>query len=177
MTPESTPQWYALHVKSRSEKLASTLLRNKGYEEFAPMYRGRRRWSDRIKYVELPLFPGYVFCRFDVNHRLPVLVTPGVVQIVGFGNLPSPVDPVEISALQTVVRSGLTTEPWPYLRVGSKVCIDYGPLKGIEGILIDVKSRQRLVLSVSLLQRSVSVEIDRDRVSPLQPFRTVLASY
>jgi transcription antitermination factor NusG len=168
------PPWYALQVRPRYEKqIASTLL-SKGYEGFLPLYRHRSRWSDRIKEVQLPLFPGYLFCRFDVNKRLPILVTPGVMHVVGIGKTPHPVDDEEIAALQAVVISGLQAEPRSYLTVGRKVRIELGPLAGVEGILTALKGAHRLVVSVNLLQRSVSVEIDEGWITPVSPDLPVL---
>src|ERR1035437_10166011 len=93
--------WYALRVQSRLAGLVSTTLRGKGYEEFFPLYCSERRWSDRIKKIELPLFPGYLFCRFDVSDRLlPILSTPGVICIVGAGKTPIPIDDEEIEAVR-----------------------------------------------------------------------------
>src|SRR5580658_9029002 len=99
--------WYALHVASRCEKSVSSGLVLRGYTEFLPLFRSRRRWSDRVQDVDLPLFPGYVFCQLDINRRLPVLMIPGVVRIVGVGKTPMPVERHEIGAVQAVVNSGL----------------------------------------------------------------------
>jgi transcription antitermination factor NusG len=140
-------------------------LNGKGYETFLPVYKSRRRWSDRIKQVELPLFPGYLFCRFDAMNRLPILVTPGIVQIVGFGKTPIAVDDAEIAAIRTVVGADVEKEPWPFLKVGQTVRVEYGALRGVEGILLNIKGSHRLVLSVTLLQRSVAVEVDSAWVS------------
>jgi transcription antitermination factor NusG len=160
--------WYALRVQSRLGIVASTTLRGKGYEEFLPLYRSRRRWSDRIKELELPLFPGYLFCRFDVNHRLmPILTTPGVIGIVGAGKIPVPVGEDEIAAIRVILRSGLAAQPWPSLSVGSKVYIEGGPLAGVEGIITNTDKVYRLIVSVSLLQRSVGVEINREWARPI----------
>lgn len=139
----------------------------KGYEALLPLYRSRRRWSDRIKELDLPLFDGYVFCRLNPEHRLPVLTIPGVLHFVGTGKAPIAVPDAEIAALQAVMRSGAAAEPWPHLRVGQRIRIDRGPLRNLEGILVEVKGRSRLVVSVSLLQRSVAVEVDRDWVDPI----------
>jgi transcription antitermination factor NusG len=159
--------WYALRVRPRFEKTVASALLQKGYEGFLPLYRQRSRWSDRIKIVELPLFPGYMFCRIDINQRLPILITPGVIQIVGIGKTPQPVDDAEVAALQSIVVSGLQSEPRSYMNIGQRVRIELGPLAGIEGILIAVKGSSRLIVSVSLLQRSVSVEIDESWVLPI----------
>ena len=164
--------WYALQTRAQHEKIVAQSLAGKGYEEFLPLYRFRRRWSDRIKELELPLFPGYVFCRFDLEQRLPILVTPGVYHIVGIGKTPWPVEEDEIATIQSLVRTGLPTEPCQFLRVGQQVRIDSGPLEGLKGLLLTIQKPYRLVVSVTLLQRSVAVEIDAAWVTPLaQPQR------
>jgi transcription antitermination factor NusG len=166
-TDSATLPWFALRVKSRSEKIVSTIARNKGFEEFLPLYQSRRRWSDRFKSVEVPLFPGYVFCRLNPEFRLPLLTIPGVLSFVGIGKVPVPIDDAEMAAIQTAIGSGLLAEPYPFLEVGQRVRIAEGPLAGVEGLLVEVRKQQRLAVSVSLLKRSVAVEIDRHWVRPL----------
>src|ERR1019366_6505950 len=102
-------------------------------------------------------------------HRLPILTTPGVIGIVGAGKIPVPVDLEEIEAIRAILRSGLAAQPWPLLRVGSNVYIEGGPLAGLEGIITNTDKVYRLVVSVSLLQRAVAVEIDRDWARPIAP--------
>jgi transcription antitermination factor NusG len=161
-------QWYALQVQSRLANIASATLRGKGYEEFLPLYKARRRWSDRVKQIELPLFPGYLFCRFDPRDRLvPILSTPGVIGIVGAGKTLLAIPAEEIEAVGNILRSGLAAQPWPFLSAGSPIYIERGPLAGLEGIVTDADKTYRLVVSVGLLQRSVAVEIDRDWVRPV----------
>lgn len=157
--------WFALSVKSRYEKIVANFLDNKGYEWLLPLYKTRRRWSDRIKEIEAPLFPGYIFCRFDIYDRLPVLIIPGVQHIVGGTKLPTPIELGEIAALQAVLSTGLEREPWPFLQIGDRVRIEYGSLAGVEGVLLQSKGRHRLILSVTLLQRSVAIDIDSAWVS------------
>jgi transcription antitermination factor NusG len=157
--------WYALTVGPRKEKLTAQALRTRGFEDFLPLYSSRRRWSDRIKRIEQPLFPGYVFCRFNQLERQSVLKTPDVVSIVGFGKVPEPVDDSEMTALQAVCGSGLDAVPYPNPSVGSKVTLNEGPLRGLEGVLVQDK-KARLILSLTLLQRSVAVEIDREWIRP-----------
>jgi transcription antitermination factor NusG len=159
--------WFAIQVRSQYEKITAVSLHNKGYEAFAPMYRSRRYWSDRVKELDLPLFPGYIFCRFDPVHRLPVLTSPGIVSIVGLGKNPEPVDDGEIARIQAIVRSAVLACPWPFLRAGQKVAVIRGPLCGVEGFLVSSKNQHRLVVSIQLLQRSVAAEIDRDCVQPI----------
>jgi transcription antitermination factor NusG len=121
-----------------------------------------------VKEVEAPLFPGYLFCRLNPQDRLPILKTPGVIQVVGSNRTPTAVDEQEIQAIQAMVASGIPNQPWPFLATGDRVRIESGPLSGLEGILIEFKGNHRLVLSVTLLQRSVAVEIDSAFVASLR---------
>ena len=160
--------WYAIHVRSKFERIVSTGLKDKGFEEFLPLYRAKHRWSDRVKQLDLPLFPGYVFCRIDIGAGLlPVVTTPGVLGIVSAGKSPITVSDLEIEAVQAVVRSGLPAMPWPSLIAGSAVLIEHGPLAGLEGVVLEVNKKYRLIVSLSLLQRAVAVEIEREWVRPL----------
>lgn len=163
----SRPPWYALRVRSNFEKIASVALEQRGFEQFTPFYKAKRRWSDRVKLVEFPLFAGYVFCRIPYERRLAALQAPGVVSLVSFGGKPAPVDEREIEHLQTIVTSGREAMPWPYLRVGQKIRVRGGCLNGVEGLLLDLKNGRRIVVAVSLLQRAVAVEIDREIVEPV----------
>jgi transcriptional antiterminator NusG len=166
--------WFALRVRSNSERLAVTHLRERGYEDFAPSYKVERRWSDRTKQIDHFLFPGYIFCRFDPNDRLPVLTAPGVVDLVGFGKVPEQIPDIEIERVRRMVDSGELVTPYPYVQVGQAVLIERGPLTGVEGILVEVKGKVRLVVSVNLLQRSVSAEVDRQSIRPIQNLSTEL---
>jgi transcription antitermination factor NusG len=167
ITEQTQHYWYALRVKSNREKLIAQALHQKGFEHFLPLYRTQRKWSDRVKDLELPLFSGYVFCRMDPAYRLPVLTIPGAISFIGIGNTPIPIEEGEITALQTIVRTGVPVLPWPFLKVGQRVRMERGPLRGIEGVVTDLKDSLRLVVSVGLLQRSVAVEIDRDSIAPV----------
>ena len=160
-------RWFALQVRTRWESSTAVLLSGKGYQTLLPTYQTKKRWNGRVKQVSAPLFPGYVFCQFDALKRLPILVTPGVISVVGRGRVPFPVDDNEIAAIQTIVTSGLPAGPWPYLEVGQKIRIESESLHGLEGILINFKGNQRIVVSVSLLRRSVALEIDRSCVTPV----------
>ncbi len=165
----SSDRWYALQVRTRWESSTSSLLCGKGYQTFYPTYTTEKRWRRGASSgTTAPLFPGYVFCQFDPLMRLPVLVTPGVIAVVGRGRIPVPVEDSEIEAIQRVVSSGLRAEPWPYLEVGQQVRIQDGALSGLGGILTSFRGTSRIVVSVSLLCRSVALEIDRSGVCPVQ---------
>ncbi len=163
--------WFAILARTGREKNATLLLENAGYECYLPVIKFTRQWSDRLKEIELPLFPGYLFCRMNPHNRLPVLTTPGVMQIVGVGKTPIPVEEQEIDAIQRVGKSGISLMPWPYLQVGQEARIEAGPLRGVTGIVIRIKSGLKLVLSVNLLQRSIAVEIDRSWIGAAYPVR------
>ena len=167
-----TSSWYALTVKPRHERTGSQYLRESGFEEFSPVYRARRRWSDRHKELETCLFPGYVFCRFSHEQRLRVLRIPGITSIVGFARTPVPVPDAEIAAIQAMLKSGYRVEPWPYLHAGERVLIQQGCLVGLGGTLVREKDCWRVIVNVELLQRSIAVEIDREAVTQIQDLRT-----
>jgi len=166
--------WFALRVRSNHERIAVTHLRDRGYEEFAPSYKVEKRWSDRTKQIDQFLFPGYVFCRFNPNDRLPILTVPGVVDVVGFGKQPEHIPDAEIERVRRMVESGLLVAPYPYVEVGQPVLIEQGPLSGVEGILVETKGKTRLVVSVNLLRRSVSAEVDRRSIRPIPALSTDL---
>ena len=148
--------------------MVSDYLRWKGLEEFLPTYQCRRKWSDRVKVVEMPLFPGYLFCRFDESDRVPVLQAPGVVHIVGLGGKPEPIPEEQVEAVRRLAASGLPASPCPYLREGMKVRIRSGAMTGVEGQLRKIKNQFCFVLSVHMLQRSVLVEVDAETVEELR---------
>ncbi len=158
-------RWYAIKTKSRHEKMASAVLRSMSYEEFLPLYLARRMHHGSARDAHLPLFPGYVFCRFAVEKRLPILRAPGVASIVTIGRVPAPVADDEIAAIQRVVSS-VDCQPWPFLKCGDWVRIEEGPLRNLEGILVTSKGESRLVVNVELLQRAVAAEVDRRWVRP-----------
>jgi transcription antitermination factor NusG len=164
------PQWFALAVKPRFDKVVARTLESKGYETLLPVYKKRLTYAVRNKESELPLFPGYVFCRFNVLTRLPILTTPGVTQILGTGNRPIPLSEAEMSSLQKVINVHLPLQPFPFLQAGQRVRIEGGMLTGVVGLVIRIKDSLRLILSISLLHRSVLLEIDGYQVS-LEPER------
>jgi transcription antitermination factor NusG len=156
--------WHALYVRSRHEKSVYAQLDAKAAGVFLPLYSKKQKWADRWKIVQLPLFPGYVFCRFDASQRSSVLATSGVIDVVRTGSQPAAIDECEIEAIHRVVQSPLLSEPFPDLVKGSRVMMSDGPLKGLTGTLMEVRKSFRLVISVELLRRSVLIEIDRDWV-------------
>ena len=160
--------WYAIQTRARHEKVVSRCLRAEGLEEYLPLYKVERQWSDRLKSVELPLMRGYLFCRMDVRHLPAVLRVPGVVHVLGYGSGPVSVPESEVVAIQRLMASEMAAWPCPYLRAGMAVRIRSGALEGVVGRLERVKNQYRLVLSVHLLQRSVALEVDPEIVEALE---------
>jgi transcription antitermination factor NusG len=165
----TAPRWFALQVRARWENYAAVQRSGKGYQVLLPTYRTKKHSNKRYKQLERALFPGYLFCEFDALNRLPILITPGVISVVSCGRVPAPVLDAEVAAIQMIVSSGIGAEPYPYLEVGNRVRLESGALQGLEGILIQFKRNHRLVVSVSLLRRSVAVEIDRSCVGASRP--------
>jgi transcription antitermination factor NusG len=156
-------RWYALSVKPRYEFRVMEGLSSLGeVEGFLPTYKDKRLWSDRTKIIEVPLFGGYVFARFDAKSLyMPVLRLGGVKSIVGFGSDPQALADTEIDSVRTLVASGFPMQQWPFLKAGQKVRVEHGPLRGAEGVIVSQKNEWMMVVTIELLQRSVAVLLDR----------------
>jgi transcriptional antiterminator NusG len=153
-------EWFAFRVRARHDKSVALYLREKKQECFVPLVRVTRKWGKRLATAELPLFPGYVFCRSHRFGMLPILTTPGVVGVLRAGKSPVPVSGTEISAIKRAVGACIPMEPCRYIHVGQRVEIQRGPLKGVVGIIADHRKHDRLVLSVSLIHSSVLLHVD-----------------
>jgi transcription antitermination factor NusG len=158
--------WYAAHVRSRHERQVARQLEERRVSCFLPVYRSVRRWKDRRKELDMVLFPGYVFVHLDLKDRLRVLQVPSVVRFVSFNGYPAPLPDGDIEALSNGLAKGVRAEPHPYLKVGNRVRVKYGPMAGTQGILVRRKDKFRIVLSIDLIMRSVAVEVDEADVEP-----------
>jgi len=154
--------WFALHVKHRHEKHVAASLEGKGYESFLPTY---TMVHQRSKRFELPLFPGYVFCRLPPKRVLPAIATPGVFSIVSNGAEPAPISDGELEGVRRMVESGSQLRPWSYLAPGQDVCVTSGPLRGLRGVVVNDSNQTWVVVSVHLLQRSVALKVERSQLS------------
>jgi transcription antitermination factor NusG len=161
----SIPGWFALTVRPNHEHTATRGLGHQGFETYLPVYRARKRWTDRVRETDAVLFPGYVFCRFGLREKLRVLQSPGVRSIVGAGKQPARVEEDEISAVRALLSSGGAIALWPYVRIGQSVIIEHGPLAPVRGVIVRTKNSWRVVVSVEALGSSVSVEVDSDMLS------------
>jgi transcription antitermination factor NusG len=154
------PHWYVAHTSANHEKRVTQQLHERSVENFLPLYDSVRRWKDRRMKLQLPLFPGYVFVRLPLRERLKVLQVPGVARLISFNGQPAALPDKEIEALRTGLAAQLRTEPHPYLTIGRRVRVRGGPLEGVEGILIRKKNACRVVVSLDLIMKSASVEVD-----------------
>jgi transcription antitermination factor NusG len=159
MTP-----WFALQTEPKNEKSVERLLSQKGYVCLLPTYRQKRRWSSRTVTLELPLFPRYIFCQFNSSAFGKAVSTRGVLRVVGFGGRPAEIPVEEIKALQLLAQSDVLREPWAYIPEGTLVQVETGPLAGAHGIVCSTEDKLRLAVSVTLLQRSVAVQLDENTV-------------
>jgi len=158
--------WFVLQVAPRSEKRVVSVLEYKGYQPLAPTYLLRRRWSDRVKTLEEPLFPGYVFVRTKGITSGLMCSTPGVVRLLSFGGRPTPVSDIEIDAVRSLARLGRPV-PVPYCVVGQTVKILDGPFAGIVGIIKEIRSRACLIVSVQLIEQSIRIDVTEFQVEPV----------
>jgi transcription antitermination factor NusG len=164
-----TAAWYALYTRSRFEKKMLSTLAERSIEVFLPMREVLSRWKDRKKKIWVPLFPGYIF----INHidtpenRYRILNLPGAVRFVGFEGRAEPVPQNQIEAVRRFLEASISIDPYPYLKIGHRVEVIAGPLKGIVGILVEKRGRFRFVLQVDLIRQAVSVEIDASDVRPI----------
>ena len=168
--------WYAVRVKSNRERITAEMLKGKGFPVCLPFYWERRRQSTNALSVELPVFPGYLFCCFDAAKRLPILTVPGVVHIVSCGRIPQPVDSGEMAAVLSIVKSGLVATRHDFPSVGQAVELDCGPLAGAEGVILSGAGEEEFVVSVTLLQRSIAVKVDRNWIKT-ERLKTTCARY
>lgn len=172
-TAQTEPRWYAAYTCANHEKRVAGQLIERAIPCYLPLYESVRRWKDRKKRLERPLFPGYVFVHISGSgrDRLRIVQVPGLVRLVGFGGEPVAVPEEDIAAIRLCMEKKWRVEPHPFLHTGQRVRIVRGALAGAEGILVRKKGMFRLVLSVGLIMRSVAVEVDSSDVEPIQSMR------
>ncbi|MGA1840508.1 MAG: transcription termination/antitermination protein NusG [bacterium] len=162
--------WYAVHTSSRHEDMVNTRLSAKKIQVFLPKIEVWSRRKDRKKRIRIPLFRGYLFVHVELEKHiwLEVLKTPGVARIVGSQKEPIPIPDQQIDSIRILLENDVLLTPVPYLQIGQRVRIMNGPLTGVEGILMKTDTRKnKLVVSVDLLMRSLCVELDTIDVEPV----------
>jgi len=163
---EQSLRWDVAQTRSRHEKCVEIQLGRYAIESFLPLFDSVRQWTDRRVRLQLPLFPGYVFVKVAWSERLRVLQIPSVVRLVSFGGVPAILEDGEVERLQRALAEGVRAEPHPFLRTGRRVKISAGPLAGCEGILKRWKDHLRVVISIEMIQRSISLDIDAASLEP-----------
>jgi transcription antitermination factor NusG len=158
--PGNPAPWYAVYTKHQHEKVACDFLLRKGFEVFLPLYSATRRWKDRKKVVQLPVFPCYLFLQANLERKIDILRAPGVFNLVESGGRACEVPQSDIDGIRKIVQSSARTEPHAMLKSGEYVRVSQGPLAGLEGVLTRMKGNYRLVLSVEVLQKGIAVEVD-----------------
>tara|TARA_Y100000590_G_scaffold58717_1_gene62105 strand:+ start:618 stop:1130 length:513 start_codon:yes stop_codon:yes gene_type:complete len=160
-------KWIAIYTKPRHEKTVLNELINKGIETYLPILKERRKWSDRKKWVEFPLFRSYVFTRIALNNTLPVLKTIGVVKIIKFGNNPAIVQDKHIKNIKLMIEGGYRPQSTDYFLRGDMVQVCDGPLKGLEGEVIRIDNQDWIIIRIDAIQHSISVKIERNFLKSL----------
>ena len=167
---ESNLSWLAVYTKQHHEKRVAEFLVDQRFDCYLPLYTAQRKWSNyRTATLQMPLFPTYLFVRISPDQRLRILRTPGVIGIVGRGSSADAVSDREIE----VLRNGLhLRNPEPHeFAVGETVRISAGPLRGIPGTIVRCTSSFRVVITVPMIQQSVSVEVAAAELEPVGSIR------
>ena len=162
-------KWYAVHTRSRHEKQVDLFLSERGVETFLPLVHTLSRRRDRKKYVDIPLFPGYLFV-FTEKERLlfDVKYTRGVTRIIGTDlDAPTPIPDKQILDIKSIMETEVKLDPFPYLKKGRMVRVKSGPLKGLEGILVERKGHHKLVIKIDLLQKGAAAEVYISDIEPI----------
>lgn len=153
------PHWYAVYTCANREKLVAARFASRDIEYFLPLYDSVRVWSDRKVKLQMPLFPGYLFVRTALIHRLAVISVPGVVSLVSAAGQPAPMPSDLLVQLRNSIKS-VAAQPYPFLPVGQRVSICSGPLRGRSGVLLRHKSGTRVVISIDLIERAFIADVD-----------------
>jgi transcription antitermination factor NusG len=167
MVPQDDGCWYAVMTRPRHEKKVAEELARSSVRAFLPLVAETRRWSDRRKLVELPLFPGYVFVRLvpTAQNKVSVLRLGGVLHFVGASGDGTPISDTEIDSIRMILSTDLAVSQASYLKVGQRVRVRGGALDGVEGVLAECG--RRLVVSVNAIQRSLSFTLEGFSIEPV----------
>ena len=153
-------QWIAVRSKPRAEKVALKQLEKKGMQAYLPLVRQKRKWSDRMKWVELPLLPGYLFAKVELKKSLFVLQTHGVSTVVKFGDEVAVVQESVVTSIRLALEGGYELEPTEYFTNGDEVEVIEGPMKGMKGIVSAIKGEEKLIIKIDALQQAIAVHIE-----------------
>ena len=152
--------WIVVRSKPRSEKIAYDQLKEKGIEAYLPLLKERRKWSDRKKWVEFPLFSSYLFAKIEIKNSIFVLQTNGVSSLVKFGEVIAIVQDEVVHAIKLAIDGGYQLTPAEYFIAGNAVEVIEGPMRGVKGIVAQLKGKDRLVIKIDAIQQALSIDID-----------------
>ena len=152
--------WIVVRSKPRSEKIAYAQLKEKGIEAYLPLLKERRKWSDRKKWVEFPLFSSYLFAKIEIKNSIFVLQTNGVSSLVKFGEVIAIVQDEVVNAIKLAIDGGYQLTPAEYFIAGNAVEVIEGPMRGVKGIVVQLKGKDRLVIKIDAIQQALSIDID-----------------
>lgn len=162
------PRWYACYTRARHEKSVERHLASRGFGTFLPLIERERQWKDRVKRVEFPLFPSYVFARFRLADVHGVLTTPGLATIVRVDGRPVSIPAEELENVRRFVAalaaSGAEVELRPLVEEGQRVRILGGPFRGVEGVVVERRGRRRVLVGLSAIRQGLEVDVAVDTV-------------
>ncbi len=160
------PRWLVLRVKPRAEKKVYERLLEKGIETFLPLHKEVRRWSDRRKWVEEPLFRGYVFVHVTPLEEHRALYTQGVTRYVQFEGKPAVVREEEIASIKYLLEKGVPLKVVDeHFEPGDRVQITWGAFRGMEGEVVSWRGKRRLAIRVEAIMKTVLVDIPVEKVT------------
>ena len=160
-------QWFAFYTKSKHEKLVYNSLVRQGYEVYLPLLKKKKKWSDRRKWVEFPLFKSYLFVKIEAKNEILILKTPGIVKMIKFGGKLAPVLEDTIKSLKLIIDGGYNPEPTDYFIKGDPVIIKDGPLKGIKGEVVRIENEKYFIIHIDSIRHTISLRITRAFLSKL----------
>ena len=163
-------EWIAVYTKPRHEKVVYSEFIDKNIESYLPLIKRKHRWSDRSKWVEIPIFKSYIFVHIDIKNYIDVLQTRGVHHIIKFQNKIAIIPDFQIDNLKRMIEGGFDPLPSDYFIVGDTVEVIGGPLKGLSGIVARSDTEDKLVIKIDAIQHAVAVKIDRKYLKPTKNY-------
>lgn len=160
--------WYAIYTRPKFEKKVDSELQIKGLSTYLPLHTVHRVWSDRIKKIQAPLFPSYIFVNVNLSERLQALQTSGVIRVVSFNGQPVQIPSEQIDQIKKVLDHGFNPEPHEYFSFGDEVEVLCGPLMGLRGLFIEERGKERLAISIHAIQQSFAIEIERTNIKKVR---------
>lgn len=167
LSQTKSEQWYAIYTKSRFEKKLYNTLQKSGFQAFLPLIKEKRIWSDRIKTIEAPLLPSYVFVKLEEAQFSNIYYLSGFVKFVSFEGKPCTIKETDISLMTQLTTCGFKIQKAANCIVGDVVRIVSGPLKGWEGRVENTAGKYNIIFNFDCIQQSISVQVSVDNVKKI----------